>query len=289
MSLRAGLLLLACSVALGAGSFEVANRDIDELSGLAVSRADPAVLWGHNDTGGGLRLYRIGPRGEDLGAVRLVGAQSSDWEDIAAFEDAAGPALLIADTGDNFSMRSFVTLYAARDRGRAGAPELLWRLELRYPDGAHDCEAVAIDPLDRDILLVTKRDPRPRLYRVPLPASAPRSPQTAQFLGEVTGLPERATLAARLKAPLAGYPDSPTALDIARDGLTAVIVTTRHAYVYRRDRGTAWALAFSRPPVVLELPPLSQIEAAALSPDGRELTVGTEGRPGKLAVIALPQ
>jgi len=285
----AALLALASGAALAADTFEVANPDLDELSGLAVSRADPTVLWGHNDTGGGARLYRIGLRGEDLGAVTLPGARSSDWEDIDAFEDAGGPALLIADTGDNIGWRAYVTLYAARDRGRVGAPLLLWRLDLRYPDGAHDCEAVGVDPVDREILLITKRDTRPRLYRVPLPERAPQGTQTAEFLGEVAGLPERTTLGARLTAPLSGYRDSPTALDISRDGRTAVLVTTRHAYLYHRAPGVSWAQAFAARPRVLELPPLDQAEAAALSPDGRELTIGAEGRPGRLARIALPQ
>lgn len=288
MTMRAAALLLACGVALGADSVEVANPDVDELSGLAVSRADATLLWGHNDTGGGKRLYRIGMGGEDLGAARVTAAQSSDWEDIAAF-DHAGPALLIADTGDNFAMRSFVTLYAVRDPGRRGEPALLWRLDFRYPDGARDCEAMAVDPVDRVILLVSKRDARPRLYRLPLPERAPTALQTAEFLGEVAGLPPPPTLGRKLKAPLSRYVDSPVALDISRDGRTAALVTGRHAYLYRRAPGITWAQAFAGAPVVVALPGIDQVEAAALSADGGELIVGAEGRPGRLARIALPQ
>jgi hypothetical protein len=50
-----------------------------------------------------------------------------------------------------------------------------------------------------------------------------------------------------------------------------------------------WAQAFGGAPAVLALPDLKQVEAAALSVDGRELFVGSEGRPGRLARIALPQ
>jgi hypothetical protein len=287
---RAAVLLLSCGAALAAppASFEVANPAIDELSGLAVSRADPTVLWGHNDTGGGRRLYRIGFNGEDLGATRVAGAESSDWEDIAAFEDAGGPALLVADTGDNFAMRSWLSLYAVRDPGRRGEPSLLWRLDFRYPDGARDCEAVAVDPVDRVILLVSKRDARPRLYRLPLPARPPRAPQTAEFLGEVAGLPEPPGLAQSLLAPRSRFLDAPAAFDISRDGRVAVLVTARHAYVYRRAPGAAWAEAFGGTPAVVPLPEMDMVEAAALSADGRELVVGSEGRPGRLARIALP-
>jgi len=285
---RAALVLLACGTALAADTFELVHRDIDELSGLAVSRTDPTLLWGHNDTGGGLRLYRIGVHGEDLGSTRVRQAQSSDWEDIAAFDDASGPALLIADTGDNFAIRSFLTLYAVRDPGRSGNPTLLWRLDFRFPDGARDCEAVAVDTAAREILLVSKRDRPPRLYRLPLPQHAPGAIQTAEFLGELAPLPV-ATLRERLTAPIASlYAHNPTALDISRDGTTAVLVTLRHAYIYRRALATPWAQAFGQPRAVIALPPLDQTEAAALSADGRELFVGSEGRPGRLARIPLP-
>ncbi len=287
--MRGIALLLACGTALAAENFELANPDLDELSGLAVSHADATLLWGHNDTGGGPRLFRIGLDGADLGSVRVAGAQSSDWEDIAAFEDAGGPALLIADTGDNFGLRSWPALYAVRDPGRRGQPVLLWRLDFRYPDGARDCEAVAIDPVDRVILLVSKRDARPRLYRLALPQGAPLAPQTAEFLGEVAGVPPRPELGRLLTAPLARYNDSPTALDISRDGRTAVLVTPRNAYVYRRAPGMDWAQTLGLPPAVVPLPQIDQIEAVALSADGRELFVGGEGRPGRLARIALPQ
>ncbi len=280
---------LTAAAAVGALGVELANPDIDELSGLAVSHADATLLWGHNDTGGGRRLFRIGLDGADLGSARIPGAQSSDWEDIAAFEDAGGPALLIADTGDNLAIRSWPSLYAVRDPGRRGEPTLLWRLDFRYPDGARDCEAVAVDPVDRVILLVSKRDERPRLYRLPLPQRPPQSPQTAEFLGEVAGVPAPPGLGRILKAPLRRFDDSPTALDISRDGRTAVLVTPRNAYVYRRETGMDWAQTFGRPPAVVPLPEIDQIEAAALSADGRELFVGSEGRPGWLARIALPQ
>jgi hypothetical protein len=287
------LLFLVWGPARGTEGTELANPDLDELSGLAVSRADATLLWGHNDTGGGQRLFRVGLDGADLGSVHVDGAQSSDWEDIAAFEDAGGPALLIADTGDNFALRSWPALYAVRDPGRRGKPVLLWRLDFRFPDGARDCEAVAVDPVDRVILLVSKRDARPRLYRLALPAgptpARPAAPLTAEFIGEVAGVPPPPGLGRRLAAPLARFNDSPTALDISRDGRTAVLVTPRNAYVYRRETGMDWARALGQPPAVVPLPRIDQIEAVALSADGRELFVGSEGRPGRLARIALPQ
>lgn len=265
---------------------EVANAGLDELSGLVVSRADPQVLWGHNDTGGGAWLFRFGPGGEDLGRVAIAGVQAHDWEDLAAFEHDGAPALLIADVGNNLASRAIVTLYAVSDPGREGVPRLFWRLPFRFPEGARDCEAVAVDPVAREILLVTKRDTPPRLYRLPLPAGTPAGVQQAEFVAELAGWPARNGLSL-----LRFFADSPTAFDISRDGRRAALVTPTHAYLYRRPDGGDWAAAMQRADAAVPLPEraLDQIEAAAFTADGRALIVGSEGRPARLARIALPQ
>lgn len=280
--------LLACAPALAAEVVDIASPRIDELSGLAASRADPAVLWGHNDSGDGPVLFRIGTDGADLGAVTLREARAVDWEDIAAFEHGGQPALLVADVGNNFAIRGFSTLYAVNDPGRSGVPALLWRLDFRYPDGSRDCEAVAVDSVNREILLVSKRDVPPRLYRLPLPERTPRAPQTAEYLGEIPQLPVP-TLGERAAAPLKSrHVHAPVGLDISRDGAQAVLVTARHAYLYRRPAGRSWLEAFAQPAAVLPLPHIAQVEAVAFSADGRALFVGAEGRPGRLAFLPIP-
>lgn len=285
------MILAAALALLGAGAQAqtegtTRSSDIDELSGLVFSRADPTILWGHNDSGDGPVIYRIGLLGEDLGKIVIKGAQAGDWEDIAAFEDGGGPALLIADTGDDFSLRSYSTLYAVRDPGRGSAAPLLWRLDFQFPDGEHDCEAVAVDPLSREILLVTKRDRPARLYRLPLPDHTSKERQTAAFVGTLAPLP---LADFSLKSPLRKhFSNMPTAFDISPDGLTAVIVTPRNAYPYHRKPGQAWLGLFQQPVAAIALPDFPQTEAGALSPDGRSLYIGSEGRPGRWARIELP-
>ena len=281
-------LVAGCTASADPPQITAANRDLDELSGLAVSHADPTVLWGHNDSGHGPVLYRLGLGGEDLGAVTIPGAGSVDWEDIAAFDDPSGPALLVGDVGDNSAVRATSSLYAVSDPGRGEGARLLWQLTFRYPDGPRDCEAVAVDPLDRSIVLVTKRDRPPRIYRLPLPDRTPPGAQVARFEGELLHLP-RATVSQRLASPLSSrYWYEPTALDISRDGLTAVVLTPKQAFRYRRAKGEPWAEVLARPGEPIDLPAFPQTEAAALSPDSRSLYIGSEGRPAALAHVALP-
>ena len=273
--------LLAAFVAVAPGQAgSLGSPSIDELSGLTVSRRDPSILWGHNDSGSAPILYRIGIDGQDLGSVGLPDATENDWEDIAAFNDARGPALLVADTGDNFSLGGIVTLYAVRDPGRGDDADPLWRLDFRFPDGAHDCEAVAVDESARQIVMVSKRDTPPRIYTLPLPDHSPREPQVARYAGPLAGL----------KPGPRRWRQSPSAFSISADGRTAVVLTLGNAYVYRRRRDEPWTAALMRGnPAVLSLPGFAQAEAAALSADGRELFVGSEGSPAPYARIPVPR
>src|SRR5467141_527575 len=160
-----------------------------ESSGVAVSHAYPGVLWTHNDSGDGPYIYATDLRGIDRGALLVPGAQATDWEDMSlgpcpvSFPLQSRPTrvnadtcIYLADTGDNFEFRPFVTIYAipepapperASDTlGTTRAPAVL---RLRYPDGSHDVEAVYVSPRDTAVYLVSKgatRGSAIRLYRV---------------------------------------------------------------------------------------------------------------------------
>ena len=141
------------------------SRRVTESSGVAVSRAHSGILWTHNDSGDGPYLYATDLRGTDRGAIRVSGAGSKDWEDIAAgpCPTRPGTCLYIGDTGDNTERRSSVTIYAvpepdppidASDTQRVTAAAAA--LRLRYPDGAHDVEALYVSPRDTAVYLVSK-------------------------------------------------------------------------------------------------------------------------------------
>lgn len=178
--------MLATALLLLQATFQAPR--LVESSGVAVSRAYPDVLWTHNDSGDGPYLYATDLRGTDRGALLVPGAMAIDWEDMAlgpcpvAFpvqprrRANAASCLYLADTGDNLEIRPFVTIYAipepspperaADTLGTTRAPAIL---QLRYPDGAHDVEAVYVSPRDTALYLVSKgasRGSAIRLYRV---------------------------------------------------------------------------------------------------------------------------
>lgn len=289
--LGASLLLSACAYLRAQPVNAVANPELDELSGLSRSLASDDWLWAHNDSGDRARLFRVGVDGSDGGVVEVPGAQASDWEDLAAFRWRQQPALLIGDIGDNYALRRSVTLHAVRDPGAHGdTANLLWSLHLRYPDGPRDAEGLAVDPVTGDILILSKRERPPRLYRLALPEQAPAADQvrTAELVGTVLHLPKPTPLDLSDDPKFGFLRDWPTALDFAPDGSYAVVGTYKDAYLYRRQPGDNWAEMFARQPETLDLPQWRQTEAGTISADGRLYCAGSEQRAG-FACLPLPK
>jgi hypothetical protein len=145
----------------------VADPTANELSGLVRSRSQADLLWSHDDSGAGPILYGLRTDGRVATRPTVTGAQAQDWEDIAAGPDANGrPLLYVADIGDNASRRATIDVYrVAEPHVGAGASAGADRLRLRYPDGAHDAEALLVDPLRGDLVIVTKVLGAARAYR----------------------------------------------------------------------------------------------------------------------------
>ncbi len=158
----------------------VAISGINEASGIAASGSNSDVLWVHNDSGDSARVYAMNIDGTHLGAYYLNGAWARDWEDMAV---GPGPVvgqsyLYMGDIGDNSAARASIKVYRVAEpvvsstqspvnEGLGGVESI----ELIYPDGARDAETLMVDPLTKDIYVVSKRDSLSRLYRAAYPQS----------------------------------------------------------------------------------------------------------------------
>ncbi len=146
---------------------------ITESSGVAVSRQHAGVLWTHNDSGDGPLLYAVSMNGTLLARFAVRNADAIDWEDIALgpCPQSDEPCLYVGDTGDNLRRRGNVHVYIIpepRDlsvEGGRGVVEAR-TLTLRYQDGPHDVEALAITPTGMLILATKGRSGPIALYRV---------------------------------------------------------------------------------------------------------------------------
>jgi len=238
-----------------------------ELSGLVLSRSQPGVLWTHNDSGNPARVFAVAPDGRLLADLAVRGAENVDWEDIAiGAAPQGGDALYLGDIGDNLANRSSVVVYRVPEPRLGGGPGSSTApaesLRLRYPDRAHDAEALLVDPSNGALLIVTKSFVGPaRLYVADNPSA-----------GAAT------TMRAAGDLPL-GSGEPVTAGDVSANGRTIVLRTYDRAFVWSRHRGETLAAALRRRPCAAraELLAEGQGEALALTPDGRAFYTVPEG------------
>jgi hypothetical protein len=270
---------------------------VRESSGVAASRRHAGVLYTHNDSGDGPLLYAFDRAGERRGVFRVDGAQAVDWEDMAAVRlgGAAGPALLfLGDIGDNRARRERVTVYVVREpaelpragqadaAGRRALP-LLARIDIAWPEGPTDCEALAVQGGPAPVLYLVAKSLAPRAAVVAVPLTLPALRRLGAEVieeppREVEGggvLPFRHV---RMTAAAAGEAAIPavTAADIAPDGARLVLLTYGNAYEYRRATGETWPRALGRDPREIALPPRPQGEAVAYGPRGKVLYLTSE-------------
>lgn len=268
----------------------LARTELGEASGMVASLRRGDVLWAANDGGNPATLYAVGLGGEDLAAFPILGVpeDDADFEDLASLRHAGHAFLVVADVGDNVGARDAVALWGFQEPILADAGTTLrpsWHITLRYEDGPRDCEAVAVDPDREVVMLISKRERPPALYEAPIGAlvDAGGGEVVARRVGELSGLPlPSAQDAACTWVPAALH--MPTALDLAPEGHSAVVLSYAAAWEFPRHPGESWATAFARAPQRIEIPPLPQAEALAFV--GTSLYVS--GERAKLALFRWP-
>lgn len=268
--------------------FVIDNETISESSGLARSHRADGPLWTHNDSGGNAEVYALDAQGHYLGSLKVALAINVDWEDMASFVEDGKPRLLLADIGDNSAIRPVLTLYIVDEpeTGELAVPFSVNAvpvrvINVRYPDGPRDAEAVAVDADEGMIYLLSKRDAVPQLYRLPLAPTVPLV--IAESLGTIS-IPRAAA-----GSDGADSFNFVTAMDIADGGDRLILTTYLDAHVYTRSEGQSWQQALQDSPLSTRLPDYSQIEACSFSTDGGAVYISSENLPAPLARLSLPQ
>jgi hypothetical protein len=224
--------------------FAVTPGIVDEVSGLAPSVNINGHLWTHQDSGQPASLYLISTDGKTIKEYGIPGAANHDWEDIAK---GPGPKdginyLYIGDIGNNNPpMTETNIIYRIPEIGDANAAfdgNQLERITFKYPDGPRDAESLLLDPVTRDIFVISKESAQTGIYRLAYPQS------TSEIItAEKTGIiPSVATA---------------TSSDISSDGAEILIRTYLTTYYWKRKTGETVSQALSRSalkqhPVTLE-------------------------------------
>ena len=280
-ALLAAILLISTPVSVNAAEVfmrtgQVEDAALNELSGLAVSRRVADRWWGLNDSGNAPVLYALGPNGRSQGQV-TVSNFNTDWEDLASYEQNGQSYLAIADTGDNFSFRSQVSIWVLPEPTLPASGIAQTReIRFRYEDGPRDCESLAADPGRGRFLLIDKGRKPAGLYELPMKFTAPGELAVARRIADLP-LFWAGPVPPALPAGTERYRGTPTAIDLSPDGRKLLILTYRHLAEFERRADEDWPQAIARGPMrIVRLPRQRILEAAGYDIDARSALIGGE-------------
>ena len=244
-----------------------------EISGIAASRANAGLWWVHNDSGDSARVFAVDESGGVRATLALSGQTAVDIEDIALGEGPTPGAtyVYVADIGNNSLLRTDLKIYrfveptVGATTGTISGVELF---QLRYPDGAHDAEALFVDPLSHSLVILTKSltgGAQPA-YRVGTDLAA-GSTTTMTQVGTVT-------TATGLAGAITGADASPNGLQLAIRTYGGVRLIGRNA-----DLPLAAFIAGATGSVQCPGPVPAEVqgEAVGFRPDGRGYVTISEG------------
>lgn len=227
------------------------SSSIKEASGITYSKSIPGHLWVNEDSGNPPMLYLLKNDGTLADSLNIVGATNRDWEEITigVGPEAGKSYLYVGDIGDNDAKYLNYTIYRFPEPA-AGVKEVTVydKIVYTYADGARDAEAFLIDDKTGDIFIISKRDTKSRLYKLPFPQSA-SSPQVAEFVMEL------------------GY-TSVVSAATSPGGEEIIVKTYMQVYHYEKDAAIPASTVFQSEPKML---------AYQLEPQGEAVTFAADG------------
>ncbi|WP_299499446.1 hypothetical protein [Mucilaginibacter sp.] len=156
------------------------RKDLLEISGVAASRMNAGILYIHNDSGNPNQVYLTDGSGTDNGTLTLTPVGNRDWEDIAVGPgpDAGKSYVYVGDIGDNDLKYSSVFVYRFPEPDLTGktlpfvsSVATVDQIQLKYPDGPRNAETLIVDPLTKDIYIISKESNQAKIYVARYPQS----------------------------------------------------------------------------------------------------------------------
>lgn len=239
------------------------SKVLNEVSGLVISRNN--LFFVHNDSGDTSRFFAVNPKGELVATFYFKGDQAIKPLGVADCEDiAAGPGpeigknyIYLGDIGDNMAHRPYISVYRLPEPNQPSGNMYLKAeaLHLKYPNGPQDAEAMMVDPVLKELIIVSKRQDTVGIYTASL-----------SFNDQDTITLEKEGSLFLPGNPLLKYV---VAGDISQDGKQILLKTYEKVFYWLRKDKEPIAQTLSRKPVELPYIQEPQGEAIAFTPDGR--------------------
>jgi len=250
------------------------RKDMDEISGIAASGINKDLYYIHNDSGDTSRFFAILPTGELKSTIYFKGDPTErlgvrDCEDIAV---GPGPVkgksyVYLGDIGDNNHSRKYLKVYRMEEQ-KSWATDSITNtpadpVNLKYPDGPKDAETLMVDPIEKLMYIVSKREDTVSVYTAPL------SYKTNDTI----------LLTKRCKLFFKGFRLFKwiTAGDISKDGKQVLIKSYSKVYYWKREGNEPIWKTIQRAPRILPYQEERQGEAIGFTPDGKGYYTTSEG------------
>lgn len=252
--------------------------ELDALSGLALSRAQPGILFAHNDHDRPV-VFALDLQGKLHATITLTGATASDIEDIAVGPCGADSCVFLADTGDNAVSRSEYAVLRFKQPevpdvpGSTALTPSFERFRFTYPDGSHNAESLLVGP-NGTLYVITKLAPG---TGGAVKAGGPSSVYKLEPSALDASKAVQAVKVATLSVPKSG--EGALSAAAAHPCASSVVLRTYDkVYELSAPAGADFEQAFSATPTSITAPDEPQSEAIDYLPDGSALITSGEGR-----------
>lgn len=210
------------------------DDDINEASGIVASEYHKGAFWTHNDSGDKPRLFLVNTGGKTITTLTIKGIEARDWEDIALNVEDSISYIYIAEIGDNQGQYDDKYIYRFPEpKLENGETEVtisdFETIKFAYPQKARDAESLMIDPLTKDIIIISKREEFSKIFELKYPYSK----DAINILVEKGELPFRNTVAG----------------DISSDGQGVLLKTYDEIFYWKRIGNESIANLLTTPSV----------------------------------------
>lgn len=256
---------------------------LSEISGLFISKAD--LFFVHNDSGDTSRFFAIDAKGSLISTLFFKGDPSKKHFGVTDCEDmAGGPGpvkdksyIYLGDIGDNGGNRPYITVYRFPEPNKFSSVMQIEReaVNLKYPNGPQDAETLMIDPILKELVIVSKRQDTVGIYSTSLSFKN----------GDTVTMKKQGSLFLAGK----GLTKYVVSGDISRDGRQIILKTYTNVYYWLRNGKEPISQTLRRTPTKLPYILEPQGEAIGFIPDGTAYYCISEGKNAVIYRYNIPK